>query len=137
MYLNFIISRTLGLKISKSLSLNPTHWDLFNNIKSASKFPYNFLFWFKWIFSEKVIQYSITFSNYRLKHYETNSMQIYSSRAFHLIPRVQQEVLWYGRSRPNKQNRTKQNKRPCFRDRYEGYVQKSSNDISSDLNYQI
>jgi hypothetical protein len=42
MYLNFIISRTLGLKISKSLSLNPTHEELFNNIKSASKFPYNF-----------------------------------------------------------------------------------------------
>ncbi len=44
----------LGLKISKSPSLNPTHLGHSNNAKSATKFPYNFQFWFNWIFTEKM-----------------------------------------------------------------------------------
>jgi len=40
--LNFNFSRMLGQNISKLSSLNPTHWDLSNNVNSAPKFFYNY-----------------------------------------------------------------------------------------------
>jgi hypothetical protein len=41
-YSKFYISYTLGLKISKSPSLNPTRWKLSKNTESASKILYMF-----------------------------------------------------------------------------------------------
>jgi hypothetical protein len=62
-------------------------------------------------------------------------MQIYSSRAFQQYQECSKRSCDMGDL--NLTNKTKQNKHHGFIDRYEGYVQKSSNDISSDLNYNI
>jgi hypothetical protein len=57
----FNISPTSSPIFLKLPSLNPTHQGPSKNTKSVSKFPYKFLFWFKWIFGEMFFQYLINF----------------------------------------------------------------------------
>jgi hypothetical protein len=83
----FNISWTLGLKISKSPSLNSTQWTLSNNTNSMPKFPYIFKFKFKWIFNEK---YSI-FNNFSILFQNINETKVDAPtfiKGFPTIPRM-------------------------------------------------
>jgi hypothetical protein len=55
-YSKFNISHILGLKISKSLSLNPTHWGLSTISRVHPNFPIIILL-FKWIWSLNFVHY--------------------------------------------------------------------------------
>ncbi len=48
------------LKKFEITSLDPIHWRLFKNTKSEPKLIHNFQFWYKWIFNEKIVKFSIT-----------------------------------------------------------------------------
>jgi hypothetical protein len=50
------IVHILGVKITKSTSLNQTWWRLSNNTKNAPKFQYSFQSWFFKTFNEKMVQ---------------------------------------------------------------------------------
>jgi hypothetical protein len=103
---NFNIFNTLGLKIFKSLSLNPTYWRFSKNIKSMPRFPNNFLFWFKWF---RMKNYSIfnsvsTIGQNIMKPTWCASLII---KGFPMIIWVWQEAIWLGRFQDYKWNKKK------------------------------
>jgi hypothetical protein len=60
--IQFNISPHPESKFYKYIPLSPASWELLNNTKRNSQFLWKFHLWFNLIFSEKIIQYSRTFT---------------------------------------------------------------------------
>jgi len=109
------ILKTLGLKISKSSSINLANWGLPNNTKIVPFF-FNFYFKFECNYYEIFVQYSIT-SPLNVKTLCNQLNALVFIKGFPKVPKAWQGVLWFGRFQYDKTN-----KWPFLINRYRFYL---------------
>jgi hypothetical protein len=95
-YSKFNNSHTLGFKTSKSPSLYPRAFQIYQKCAQIC-------LWSKWIFIEKIVWYSITSPS----QVKTSWIQLNASysKGFPKIPRTWQEVTLFGRCQHDKQTK--------------------------------
>jgi hypothetical protein len=95
--IQFNISPILSPNFTKYIPLSPASWDLLNNTKRKSQFLWNFQLWFNLIISEKIIQYSRTFTPHVQKSWNPANAPLLIE-SFSKILRTQSNASQFGGS---------------------------------------